>query len=108
MIDFLKEKGFENQERNIRGLLPEEMNHKIDSANFLTSGGYEEYASEIRNMLGKIEIKDEQLRKIDLTEYDKEPDYVFIVKKYGAPTLILELVKLGVIVKEFKCKLSLS
>lgn len=80
------------------------MAHKVESENFSTSGGFQEYASEIRNMLGSIKIDDAQLRRIDLSEYDKEPDYVFIVKKYGAPTLIIELVKLGVIVKEFKCK----
>lgn len=38
---------------------------------------------------------------MDLSEFDKEPDYVFVVKKYGAPFLIGELLSLNLIVKEF-------
>lgn len=41
---------------------------------------------------------------MDLSEFDVEPDYVFVVKKYGAPFLIGELISLNLIVKEFQSK----
>lgn len=41
---------------------------------------------------------------MDLSEFDREPDYVFVVKKYGAPFLIGELLSLNLIVKEFQSK----
>lgn len=51
--------------------------------------------------MGETVNDKKQLQNLDLTEFDREPDYVFVVKKYGANFLIEELISLNLIVKKF-------
>ena len=74
-----------------------------------STGKQDNIGQSSKNLLetvGQTVNRKEQLEKLDLSEFDKEPDYVFIVKKYGAAFLIEELVALNLIVKEFKCKIT--
>ena len=53
-------------------------------------------------MLGTTIILKAKGQDEDKSDFDKEPDYVFVVKNYGAPFLTRVLMDLKLIVKEFK------
>ena len=119
----LEDHGFNNQlkvERNYRGLLPVDMNHRADviegfedraQLKRLANGdvsidGEKIISNQTLKKLLKVNVKKGLKDSLDSTEFDINPDYIFLIKGSWAPVIISELMMLNLKVTEIISKIT--